>query len=78
MHGCIQYKDMGIIFSIILESAYSLHDRVFFDNIGTILWYAVMVNIRPSLNLSTIGMRVRVLRILYYKQSLCKAGIMSS
>ncbi|KAK2142450.1 hypothetical protein LSH36_952g00068 [Paralvinella palmiformis] len=27
---------------IILESAYSLHDRVFFDNLGTILLYAVV------------------------------------
>lgn len=27
---------------IILESAYSLHDRVFFNNLGTILLYAIV------------------------------------
>ena len=29
---------------IILESAYSLHDRVFFDNLFTVLLYAVIVS----------------------------------
>ena len=44
---------------IILESAYSLHDRVFFTNIGTILLYAIvgtLINIfliGPSLYLSS-------------------------
>ena len=29
---------------IILESAWSLHDRTFFDNVGTVLIYAVIVS----------------------------------
>jgi len=30
--------------SVILESAWSLHDRTFFDNVGTVLIYAVIVS----------------------------------
>ena len=33
------------IFSIILESSYSLYDRAFADNIGTVLFYAVIVSV---------------------------------
>ena len=32
-------------FSIILESSYSLYDRAFADNIGTVLFYAVIVSL---------------------------------
>ena len=39
-------------FRIVLESAYSLNDRVFFNNIGTILLYAVIGTI---LNCFLIG-----------------------
>ena len=31
-------------FRIVLESAYSLHDRTFYENIGTTLIYAVIVS----------------------------------
>lgn len=31
-------------YSIILESSYSLYDRAFADNIGTVLFYAVIVS----------------------------------
>ena len=31
------------LFSIVLEAGYFLQDRAFFDNIGTILLYAVVV-----------------------------------
>jgi hypothetical protein len=31
--------------SIILESSYSLYDRAFADNIGTVLFYAVIVSL---------------------------------
>ena len=34
----------SFLIRIILESAYSLHDRVFMDNIGTILVFAVIVS----------------------------------
>lgn len=33
------------IYSIILESSYSLYDRAFADNIGTVLFYAVIVSL---------------------------------
>lgn len=32
------------LYSIILESSYSLYDRAFADNIGTVLFYAVIVS----------------------------------
>lgn len=32
-------------YSIILESSYSLYDRAFADNIGTVLFYAVIVSL---------------------------------
>ena len=33
-----------LLFRIVLESAYSLHDRTFYENIGTTLIYAVVVS----------------------------------
>ena len=38
------YSTCKFILSIILEAAYSLKDRAFVDNLGTILLYAVLVS----------------------------------
>ena len=35
---------LSVCFRIILEAAYSLHDRTFADNVGTVLLYAVVVS----------------------------------
>ncbi|XP_022246177.1 sodium/hydrogen exchanger 2-like [Limulus polyphemus] len=46
------FTDYGKSAMIILESAYSLHDRAFFSNLGTILLYALMGTL---INCFTIG-----------------------
>ena len=38
-------KSFVYIFRIILEAAYSLYDRAFFDNLATILLMAVVVSL---------------------------------
>lgn len=35
---------VAAVFRCILESAYELHDSVFFKNLGTVLLYAVVVS----------------------------------
>lgn len=40
--------------SIILESSYSLYDRAFADNIGTVLFYAVIVSLCSFIFVSPI------------------------
>lgn len=41
-------------YSIILESSYSLYDRAFADNIGTVLFYAVIVSLCSFIFVSPI------------------------
>ena len=41
----ISYSYFIYTYSIILESSYSLYDRAFADNIGTVLFYAVIVSL---------------------------------
>jgi hypothetical protein len=42
--NCIPPPGVYIDFRVILESAYSLYDRAFADNLTTILLYAVVVS----------------------------------